>query len=261
MTIDPPPPPPPSAGTTSVEDLISERVRLELMIRSEVERQSHKEEKKRLAELTKHPAVLLVLTFFLTTLVGSVVTSWWQYQQWARQQALQANQEVTKERIAVITLTAQSVAASFAAAEDVLHLFAFVWHRDSQVVTLKERAAHWTNRSRDWRVAEKILTARVRSAFPDAMTRDLLQSIMDDRTFVGNDIENLLSMADTKRGRYTADDVKDIEETAKHALDLVNGVSRQDQKLARLISHMIEETRKAEQTPPPKPLWRWLLSW
>lgn len=254
-----PPPPPPPSRPRSIEDQIAKRVRMEMLIRDEVERQSQKPEKKKgLGEFAKHPAVLLLLTFLFTTLVGSVVTSWWQYQQWARQEALEANREVTKERVAVIALTAQSVAESFAAAEDVLHLFAFVWNRESHVATLKERAAHWTTRSREWRVAEKILAARVRSAFPDETTSDLLQSIMDDRTFVGNDIENLLSVADMKRGRYTAAEAKDIDETSAHALGLVNGVSRQDQKLAKLVSHMIEETRKAEQTPPPKPLWRWL---
>jgi hypothetical protein len=192
----------------------------------------------------KHPAVLLVLGFIFTTVIGSVLSGWWQYQQWARQETLRANEEATKERLAV--------------AEDVLHLFAFSWHQKSEVVTLKERASHWTLRSREWRVAEKVLVARASSAFPDAVTRKLLQTIIDDRTLVGNDIENLLSIADTQRGHYSQKDLNEIDETSKHALSIINGVSREDQKLAKLISHMIAETRNAQNTPPPKSLWRWL---
>lgn len=247
----------PAAVEPGLEPAIADQVRMELLIRHELDRQLPRERKTRAGEIAKHPAVLLFLTFVLTTVVGSLVTSWWQYQQWQRQEALRASQEKAKARVEVINLTAQSIAESFAAAEDVLHLFAFEWHRKSQVVTLSERAKHWTERSRQWRVAEKVLVARVSSAFPDARIRGLLQSIMEDRTYVGNDIENLLSMADTKRGQYSPADQKEIKETVDHALHLVNGVSRQDQKLAQLIGRMIEETRVAEHTPPPKPFWSW----
>jgi hypothetical protein len=80
------------------------------LIRAEVERQSHKEEKPHRGEFAKHPAVLLILTFLLTTLLGSVVTSWWQYQQWARQQAPRRIRGT--KSASLITMTAQSVAES-----------------------------------------------------------------------------------------------------------------------------------------------------
>jgi hypothetical protein len=245
---------PPGAG-----DTLEERVRLELLVRAEVERQSKKEPERATAkEVLQHPATLLLLTFFLTSVCGSILTSWWQYQQWARQQQFRLEEQRTKEQLAVMNLTAQAVAESFASAEDVLHLFAWDWRPDSAVATLAERSAHWTLQSRRWRANEKILVARSQAAFRNKQVSDLLAALLVKRKYLGNDITNLLAIADGRRGQYSKDDRKEIDDLQKSALKNINEVSGRNGILSKLIEAMVDESRKNGAGPPPKPIWRWL---
>ena len=233
---------------------IAERVRLELLIRDEVKRLG--DEKKK--GFLEHPAVLLILGFLLTTGAGSVVTSWWQYEQWSREQHYRAAQQVTKQRSEVMTFTAQSVAQSFTAAEDVLHLSAWEWRKNSDVALLKERATNWTAESRKWRTAEKVLLARIAATYPDPRSSQLLEEILKARRFLGNDITNLLALEDQLK--RSAADQKEIDETSQHALQLINGVTGKDGTLRLLIAHMVQQTQAGDQLPPPQSFWKWLLS-
>jgi hypothetical protein len=238
---------------------IADRIRLELFIREEVKRLDVRKDEPRKG-FGEHPLVLLVIGFLLTTGAGSVVTSWWQYEQWSRQQHYRAAQDMTKERAAVMTFTAQSIAQSFTAAEDVLQLFAWDWRKGSNVAALKERAANWTVESRKWRTTEKVLLARVPAAYSDPQTAILLDDIVGARKRLGNDITNLLAIEDQARGHRSEADQHEIDDTSKHALDLVNSVTGKDGTLRKVIQQMLNETRKGDQLPPPQSFWRWLRS-
>lgn len=232
-----------------------------LAARAELEKQAAAHDSEEKAEkkegFWRHPAVLLVLGFLCTGLIGSVVTSWWQYQQWFREQQYRAAADATKERLAVMTLTSESVADSFAAAEDVLQLFAFEWRENSSVMTLKQRAESWQTASRKWRVAEKVLMARIGANY-DQKTVEQFYTITLRRRRLGNDITNLLSIADEKGGRYSADDRKEIKELYDDSLKSINEVTGKGAFLPALMKSMLAETRLRENVQEPEPIWRWI---
>jgi hypothetical protein len=183
------------------------------------------------------------LTFALTGVLGSLLTSCWQTQQWRREQALEARKDVTKERVAVMNLTTEAIAESFTAAEDVLHLFAWDWSADSPVVNLKERSATWTASSRRWRVDEKVLLARMDANFRGTRAPILLNAIIQRRRRLGNDIQNLLAVADrvAATGKTTLEQEAEIEEHRVDALKLVNETTGTNGFLSRLTAVMVQE--------------------
>ena len=100
--------------------------------------------------------------------------------------------------------------------------------------------------------------ARIAAAYPDQETGSFLDGIITARKQLGNDITNLLALEDQKH--RTNADQKEIADTSRHALGLVNSVTGRGGALRQLIAHMVGETRKGDQLPPPQSFWRWLFT-
>lgn len=239
----------------------------ELVVRRQVEAALEEERKKKDEKKSpgfwKHPAVLLVLTFFFTGVVGSTLTTCWQEQQWAGQQEYNAGTEATKERLATMNLATTEIATAFASVEDVLHLVTWEWPQKSKVVTLEERAQHWRDQSRRWRVAEKELRARIRANFEDAAISKTFDDITVDRERLGNYMQNLLLLRDQNKRSFEPkkkgekDDVTDFVYRSQEILILVT-LGTEDppapgklENLTRLMLQEIEHRR----IPPRRSFW------
>lgn len=227
-----------------------DRERIELLVRRVIAEQNHGAKPEPKPSLWKHPAFLLALTFILTGVFGSLLTSCWQAQEWARGQSVRVADEATKEREAVLRLTTESVAESFTAAEDVLHLFAWNWTPYSPVVRLKERSAQWAEASTKWRVAEKLLLARVQASYTSQPPQKLLDDIVSQRRELGVDIQNLLSLADAgdKSHHFSAKQEEEIDGLLKHAMEIINKTTGRNGTLEQLVQAMIAETRANQAT-------------
>src|SRR3954469_2297111 len=107
---------------------IAELVERELAVRRQVDDALRKKaDEKETSGFWKHPAVLLMLTFLFTGVVGSGLTTCWQDREWVGQQEYAASADATKERLATMNLATTEVATAFASVEDVLHLVTWEW--------------------------------------------------------------------------------------------------------------------------------------
>jgi hypothetical protein len=235
--------PEPSASVPELPEEIRQRVQLELLIQKAVEDARGRTGKR--DSLLRHPAALVVLTFLLTGAIGSMLTSLWQTRQWRREQTYAAAQDLTGERVAVMNLTTEAIAESFTAAEDVLHLVAWNWSPGSPVLSLKERSAAWIAASRQWRVQEKVLLARVDATFDGARPNVVLHRIIDRRQYLGNDIQNLLALADqvAATGKVTPEQEATIEKHRNNALLLIHETTGTGGLLSQLTSAMVAQIR------------------
>ena len=244
-------------------DEIAELVDRELEVRRQVEAALRKKADDT-SGFWKHPAVLLVLTFLFTGVVGSGLTTCWQDREWVGQQEYNATADATKERLATMNLATTEVATAFASVEDVLHLVTWEWPKKSQVVTLEERAQYWREQSRRWRVADKVLRARIRANFEDEEISNTFADISEDRELLGNYMQNLLLLRDQNRTSLTpkkrgeVDDVTDFMKRSQKIVALVT-IGKEPQgsektsepgkleKLTRLMLKEIERRRIAPQ--------------
>lgn len=228
-----------TASDTPVAEAILERVRSEILIRRLVD-EAGKDKKRE--SWTKHPAFLVVLTFLLTGVVGSLLTSVWQHFEWKHQQDRRVAEEMTKQRLELMTFATQAVAQSCTAAEDVLWLFAWQWSEKSDVLTLQQTGANWIVESRKWRTSEKVLRARLAADFPRERESLIFEQIINDRRRLGVDIQNLLSIADAARGRsYTPLELADIEKRRSRVLKLIDDTTGSHGRLQHLVKVMLQD--------------------
>jgi len=239
-----------------LEEATRRQIQLERMVRDAISKEEEKKEKKG-RSFFKHPLMLLLAGSFLTAVVGNCFATRWQLQQWRVQQRHNADAQTAKDMRQLQFETAETIAESFAAADDVLHLFFWPWAKKSDVVTLSERGKQWNEASRKWRVSEKVLSARLRSEFGDDVARSFLL-IVEKRRQMGNDIINLLSYADATP-RPNAEESKEIDATKAHALKVITEVTGKDGDLTRLLNLMedriLADERKRQQSPPRITFW------
>lgn len=233
-----------------------EQVRREVELRHLIDEALAKQKKeKESGGFFKHPAVLLVLTFIFTGILGSVLSTCWQNKQWAEQEKYHAAELATQERLETIRYATETIAASVASAEDVLHLFSWSWPAKSEVAILGERAKYWREESRKWRVAEKVLSARVHASFNDKDVNSLLDQIIDDRYNLGNAITNLLWYDDRLHMNFHGKDAREVDRLRGVAqatvVKLTVGNSQQhiEGELQRIARLMLIETERRRPTP------------
>jgi len=179
-----------------------ERIReiesLKAEIRKEI--QPDKPESK-ISKFFRHQAVLLVLGFGLTTLVGGALTSWWKSREWKNQQHYLAQQRALDKKYALMDETFKEVAATTTAAEDVLNLY---YGRNWTKADFKERSDQWHQTSRQWRIAEKHLDQSLRTGFNDPAIQKKFEELVVTRKVLGNDIGNLLRLEFPKTSKTAA---------------------------------------------------------
>jgi hypothetical protein len=187
----------------------------------------------------------LLIGSAITALLGGWFGTKWQLQQWRIQQREQRDDADAKEMRQLQAEAAEAVAGSFAAAEDVLHLFSWEWARRSKVTSVEDRGVRWFEASRKWRVSEKVLAARLRSVFGSDTARTF-EEIVKKRRQLGNRIIILLSIADVY-GSQSKKHRAEIDEASDEALQLINQVTVPGGELTRLITDMERVIRHREE--------------
>jgi hypothetical protein len=154
------------------------------------------------SDFFKHPAVLLVLGFLCTGLVGSAITDYWKSLEWQNQQSYLVKQHFLQKQYDVMEDLVKAVAESNTAAEDVLVLYTSDWQPEE----IQERKKAWRASSATWRVKSKVLQQRLNVYFPDPELQKTFQSIINNRKKAGVTITNFNTSG------YTAQDKPDLDE-------------------------------------------------
>jgi hypothetical protein len=169
------------------------------------------------SKFCQHPAVLLLLGFALTDLAGTFLVSQWKQDEWRNQQNYLVAQRTLDRKAAVIEATFKEVAATIAAADDLLAIY---YPADWSKKDVDERWENWKKTSLNWRVQSKVLSARLATSFSKQDVQTTFKEIVDQRKQLGNIIVNL--PRPIKRDKDTAAQVQQATTLVNHISELLN---------------------------------------
>lgn len=219
-----------------------------------------------LRKTAQHPAVLLILGFGLTSLLGSGLTFLWQNKANAKQESRAAEQRdfeqrqnsrqrLIQQKYLLVDEVAKAVAETSTAAEDILD----AWDRANKQA-YPERLKYWqVEGSRKWRVANKTLIPKLSSTFRDPQVGAIFDKIIEHRSYIGNYIVNLRVLHDRlgwagmekckEVGKFKKNDpCKDVTDFKDKALTRIN---RMADELGKLMNVMVLEIKVDEQPIVP----------
>jgi len=115
--------------------------------------------------VAQHPALLVVLTFVLTTLVGSCLTSRWQRAEQANQALLQSKQRAFEQKYLVANETAKSIGEIHAATTAVLATLQ-IENIEMRTAELLRIVPKWRDTKNEWVVNQAVITGKIAANFP-----------------------------------------------------------------------------------------------
>ena len=194
--------------------------------------------KSKIGSFAKHPAILLVLGFLLTTGLGTLLTSNWQSREWSRQQLQLAQQRKLDQKYALADDFNKAISETIASADDILNLFKSDWDNQTLAKEEPERMAYWRQTSRNWRVASKIFITKLAAYFDDPQAKELFQEIILKRRRIGNNINRLLA---DYRGKNRQN--QQAQSIADETINLINETLN---LTLQLTNSMVQEARHDE---------------
>ncbi len=200
----------------------------------------------------KHPAFLLIVGFILTTLLGTTLTSYWQYKTWSGQQRLATQQAVVKQKYELKDEIIKTVAETNTAAEDALASF-LLDSEDSRLKTeLPERMKAWREASKNWRKNSKILKDKLIFRFEDPEILKVFDKIIYLRAEVGGQIDKYQKQIETSKGDILSEK-NPANKEFEDSVYSTNGKASEFVKLTEtLMKSMVAEIKEDEIKTKPQ---------
>src|SRR5687768_7871400 len=181
-----------------LNELRKERLKKELV--DEIQKRSKAAS---LTSFIQHPGILLLLSFALTGIVGTLLTTRWQRNEWNRQQALQTiewNRQQSRltqirnidHKYEVIDGITKAVGESNAAANEILFTFSSKAQK-LQTSKVRERLMLWQQAQQHWQKSVSVINQRLTVFFRNPQLLDHLIKIVDKADLV---FFNLLELVD-----------------------------------------------------------------
>lgn len=164
-----------------------EKIKETESLREDIRKTLRPPERSRLSDFQRQ-LVMLFLGFLLTSVVGGVLTFYWKKKESDNQRTYLAARQNLEKQYAVMNSTAQEVATTVAAVDDVLSTY---YDNEWSQTEIDERRKNWNSTSRTWRIKAELLNVEIDSAFSDTEINALFQQLVHKRTVLGNMITNL----------------------------------------------------------------------
>lgn len=177
----------------------------------------------------KHPAVLLLLGFLSTGVLGASLASFWKSREWHNEQRYLFGQRALQKKYELTEEAFKAVAETTTAAENVLALYAF----NGSDEDFKTQRAAWDKSSQTWRIESKVLREKLETYFHNAGLVPKFDEIIKDRRYLGNIITQLLRKEIPK---------DKVQGESDQALKLVGRISQELIECGALISPELATT-------------------
>jgi hypothetical protein len=209
---------------------------------------------KKLSDFFQHPAVLLVISFFVTGLIGAFLTQRWQMREWDRQQQIQSREW---ERQQLRQLDIHGINAKYALIDDITKA---VGERNAAVMAIvdplldlnsdqvmlnaeQEPIRNWQKVTNEWRANSHIIKQKLAVHIRSAAAADAFDAILRRQKKINGEIS-------TVRDDLTHYNREDDPEAQKFLQGILNDVAAMGEDLRRLTDVIVEETKKQLQAGP-----------
>jgi hypothetical protein len=149
-----------------------------------------KKESSRIEQVSRNPAVLLILGFILTTFLGAFLTSRYQSAEWDRQQKYHVEQKYLEYKISSIDEVQIGIGEMLAACNNSLKLLQTHPLPEGEDKKILEG---WTQSSHKWRVDKYKYSYKLELYFKNPEIIRVFEEISNTRVNMGNVITNLLT--------------------------------------------------------------------
>jgi hypothetical protein len=136
--------------------------------------------KRTIGRIFQHPAFLVLLTFVVTSLVGTQITSSWQ-----------SKQRELDQKYGLIDLVNRGVSDNLTAAQDIVGLYQYEQGASDRTEIEKERWAYWQAKSREWRVNSNVIPYKLKGNFKDPEIQRIFRELLNTSFGLNIDIKNL----------------------------------------------------------------------
>lgn len=211
--------------------------------------------KAKVARFFQHPAMLLVVGFFLTGVLGTGLTAYWQRKEAVRQQRVTARQLSIAQKYELANDIAKAVGDTHAAASGVMSEITIAGERGIDAAALAERAKYWYDVKRAWLTNSDVYLQKLTVHFPanpkqaenknaedkqgkNKSARDLFEDVIDERKKVNNKILNLLKELGDRGGQLNDAQGKTASEIVSELNATKHGTAR---KLMEALAAKIQE--------------------
>lgn len=186
-------------------------------------------------QVFKHPLVLLLCGFFLTTIIGGIFTYYYQSKESKRQREYLIQQKYSDYKLSSIDEVLSAFGEAKVACHNSLKIFIFYpLPKDEDKIILDE----WRKTSNKWRSNIDKYKYKLNAHFDNPEIKKTFDEIVDERNFIANDITNFfVDYVDNPKQAANNEKLKErVQQTLKK-------LSALDSKVAKLESLMVEETR------------------
>lgn len=191
-----------------------------------------RKEKHKVGEFFKHPTILLLLGFILTTVLGTYLSVRYQNSEWKKQQIFLSKQRYTDEKQTIADEATKAVAETLSAGDDFLYLF--TWETNDAEEA--NRQNNWKQTSSKWRNNFDAISQKLAVYFNGEVGK-LFREIKADRDNFSREIDNLIEA-------YNKDEkkIKAQVKTDKSNEEILKKINRiREEKVNRLTKLMVEE--------------------
>jgi len=197
-----------------------------------------KKERSKVSEFFKHPTILLLLGFILTTFLGTFLTALYQSYEWTRQQKFLSKQSFIEKKQASSDEVTKAIVEAVTPTEGILSIFCW----ETPKTEVEKHQENWRRERGKWLNSTDTLKQKLLFYFRNnGEIQKLFGEIIEEQDIIGNDTKNLIEAykKDKKKKDCQGDDVQDV-------LSKVDGVRG---KIDRLTQLMTEEILTDKDTP------------
>lgn len=194
-------------------------------------------------DIFKHPAVLIILSFFCTTAIGAVLTSYYKNKEFNNQQKILFQEKLINKRIDISSSISFMISSTVKVANDFVRINKFdsrAFHaKSSEIDSIRN---DWIKASSSWRISKYNLRAQLSIYFDDLEVIYLFDDIINIRkSKIG---VPMLNLWDVNFANLDVSSKKNLDEKCSEILkgceDLLSNYEKLELKLNREIRTEIE---------------------
>lgn len=195
---------------------------------------------KRISKFFQHPAVMLVISFIITGVIGAFLANVWQSREWERQQKLQGK-EWERQQLRLLDLhgidvkyklieeITKSIGERNAAARGVVSPLAQNFSNQQLIEEEKERLTNWQKVSTEWRANSQVLKLKIATHIKNQDAAKYFDQIIDKERSIAVGV----TMVKNELSKYNG---AKIEKDERQQLDgILSTIEKSEQDLKKLV--------------------------